>query len=494
MQALNRQTVVNTVHPERIIQVLNRQTVVNTLHPERIIQFGEGNFLRAFVDWMVARMNEETAFNAGVVVVQPIAQGMAEMVNRQDGLYTLVLKGLENGEPVFRTRLVDCITRALNPYADFAAYLALADQPQMRFIVSNTTEAGIVFCADDAFGDAPAKTFPGKLTQLLHRRFTTFGGAADKGFILLPCELIDRNGDALKRCVLQYADLWQLGAAFTAWIETANIFCNTLVDRIVPGYPRETVGEILEKVGYDDKLVVEGEVFHLWVIEGPEAVRLAFPADRAGLNVLFVPSMKPYRDRKVTLLNTPHTLLSPVGLLAGLETVRESVEDADVGAFVRRVMFDELIPALDLPVDELTAFAEAVLDRFRNPFVKHQMTSIMLNAFPKYKTRVLPSLKVYVARRGCLPQGMVLGLAALCVYYRGGTQGGCVCAPNDEAAIVELLRGLWATGDAVAVARGVLAATSIWGEDLNAVPGLADALAARIAAIEADGMRKALQA
>jgi tagaturonate reductase len=470
------------------MKTLNRQNVQANKYPERIIQFGEGNFLRAFVDWIVFNMNQKAGFNSSVVVVQPIDKGMVDMLNAQDGLYHVNLQGLDEGKEVDSIQLIDVISRGLNPYTQFDEYLKLAENPEMRFVISNTTEAGIAFDPACKLEDKPAKSYPGKLTQLLYHRFKTFNGAADKGFHIMPCELIFHNGVELKRCIEQYIELWQLGADFKKWFETACGVYPTLVDRIVPGYPKDTIDQILEKVQVEDKLVVKGEIFHLWVIEAPASLAAEFPADKAGLNVLFVPSEKPYHERKVTLLNGPHTVLSPVGYLSGLDTVREIVEDEVTGKFVRKVMFEELLSTLDLPQAELEAFANAVLDRFRNPFVKHFVTSIMLNSFPKFKTRDLPGLKIYLERKGLLPEGIVLGLAGIITYYKGGKRGDVEIVPNDDAAIVDLLKNLWATGSIQKVAEGVLGAEFIWGEDLNKVPGLTAKVAQFLASIEEKGM------
>jgi tagaturonate reductase len=473
---------------------LNRETVSAKLYPERIIQFGEGNFLRAFVDWIVWNMNEKASFNSSVVVVQPIENGMVDMLNEQDCLYHLNLQGLDKGKQVDSLQLIDVISRGLNPYTQFDDYLKLAENPEMRFVVSNTTEAGIVFDPRCMLADKPAKSYPGKLTQLLYHRFKTFNGAADKGLIVFPCELIFHNGRELKSCIEQYIELWNLGEEFKTWFETACGVYSTLVDRIVPGYPRETIGSILEKIQMEDKLVVQAEIFHLWVIEAPESVAKEFPADKAGLNVLFVPSEKPYHERKVTLLNGPHTVLSPVGYLSGFDIVREIVEDDVMGAFVKKVMFDELLVTLDLPKEELEKFGNDVLDRFRNPYVKHFVTSIMLNSFPKFKTRDLPGLKIYLSRVGKLPSALVLGLAGIITYYKGGKRGDVEIVPNDDKAIVDLLQKLWSTGSTNEVAAGVLGAQFIWGEDLNAVAGLTQKVAGYLDSIQQKGMLETVKA
>lgn len=477
------------------MEQLSRKTVSTAkTYTEKVIQFGEGNFLRGFVDWIIWNTNKKTDFNASVVVVQPIERGMTDMLNAQDGLYHVNLQGLDNGNTVDSIDMVDVISRCLNPYTQFEEYLKLAEQPEMRFVISNTTEAGIAFDPECKFTDKPASSYPGKLVQLLYHRYEYFNGAADKGFIILPCELIFLNGKHLRECILKYIEHWNLGEDFRNWFETAcGVYC-TLVDRITPGYPRDTVAQLTERAGIEDKLWVKAEIFHLWVIEAPQSVADEFPADKAGLNVLFVPSEAPYHERKVTLLNGPHTVLSPVGYLSGLDTVKECCEDPEIGAFVRKVMYDELMQTLNLPEEELKAFADSVMERFRNPFVRHLVTSIMLNSFPKYKTRDLPGLKTYLERKGTLPEGLVLGLAAICTYYKGGKRGEDDIVPNDDPKIMQLLTDLWASGDVRKVAEGVLAADElIWGEDLNAIPGLTDLLADDLAVIASEGMRAAVR-
>ena len=472
---------------------LDRQTAQAAKYPTKVIQFGEGNFLRAFVDWIIWNTNKATDFNAGVVVVQPIDRGMVDMLNSQDGLYHVNLQGIDKGQPVDSIEMIDVINGGLYPYAHYDEFIALAENPDIRFVISNTTEAGIAFDPSCKLDDQPASSYPGKLTQLLYHRYEHFNGDMTKGFIILPCELIFLNGKELKKCIYQYIDLWNLGDGFKAWFEQAcGVYC-PLVDRIVPGYPKDTIDQIHERIGYKDNLVVKGEIFHLWVIEAPESVADEFPADKAGLNVLFVPSEAPYHERKVTLLNGPHTVLSPVGYLSGLDTVKECVEDPLVGQFVRKVMYGELMETLNLPKEELQAFADSVVERFLNPYVKHFVTSIMLNSFPKYKTRDLPGLKTYLERKGELPKGLVLGLAAIITYYTGGKRGDVEIVPNDDAAIVALLKELWASEDVRKVAEGVLGAEFIWGENLNEIPGLTDLIVADLEIIRNEGMRAAVE-
>ncbi len=471
------------------MKALNKETAQKVQRPERIIQFGEGNFLRAFVDWIVYNMNEKADFNGDVVVVQPIEHGMVDMLKKQDCLYHVNLQGLDKGEVVNSLTLVDVISRALNPYSENDAFMALADQEEIRFVISNTTEAGIAFDPACKLDDAPASSYPGKLTQLLYRRFLTFGGDKSKGLIIFPCELIFHNGVKLKETIYQYIELWNLGEEFKTWFEEACGVYSTLVDRIVPGFPRKDIDAIKEKLQYDDNLVVQAEIFHLWVIEAPESIAKEFPADKAGLNVLFVPSEAPYHERKVTLLNGPHTVLSPVTYLSGVDIVRDACQHEVLGQYINKVMFEELMETLNLPKDELQQFGKDVLERFNNPFVDHAVTSIMLNSFPKFETRDLPGLKIYLERKGELPKGLVLGLAAIVTYYKGGERAdGAPIAPNDAPEIVELLKNLWATGDTQKVAEGVLAATSIWGENLNEIPGLTAALKSDLDSIQAKGM------
>ena len=475
------------------MKALDRQTAQTAKYPTKVIQFGEGNFLRAFVDWIIWNTNKATDFNAGVVVVQPIDRGMVDVLNSQDGLYHVNLQGIDKGQAVDSIEMIDVINGGLNPYTQNEEFMALAENPDIRFVISNTTEAGIAFDPSCKLDDKPASSYPGKLTQLLYHRYEHFNGDITKGFIILPCELIFLNGKELKKCIYQYIELWNLGEGFKTWFEQAcGVYC-TLVDRIVPGYPKDTIDQIHERIGFKDNLVVKGEIFHLWVIEAPESVAAEFPADKAGLNVLFVPSEAPYHERKVTLLNGPHTVLSPVGYLSGLDTVKECVEDPQVGQFVRKVMYGELMETLNLPKEELQAFADSVVERFLNPYVKHFVTSIMLNSFPKYKTRDLPGLKTYLERKGELPKGLVLGLAAIITYYKGGKRGDVEIVPNDDAAIVALLKELWATGDLRKVAEGVLAAEFIWGENLNEIPGLTDLVVTDLEIIQNEGMRAAVE-
>ncbi|MGZ4160436.1 MAG: tagaturonate reductase, partial [Neobacillus sp.] len=388
-------------------------------YPEKVLQFGEGNFLRAFVEWQIDVMNKKAGFNGSVVIVQPRGSEKVEELNEQDGLYTLYLQGMKEGKAVKEHSVINSISRGINLFTQYDQFTELASNPDLRFIFSNTTEAGIAYDETDRLEDRPQKSYPGKLTAFLYHRFLAFNGDKEKGFIIIPCELIDRNGEKLKEIVLQYAALWKLGEEFTQWILEANTFCCSLVDRIVPGFPKDTIGEITEELGYLDDMVVVGEQFHLWVIEGPQWIREEFPAQMAGLNTLFVDDMTPYRTRKVRILNGAHTAMTHVSYLYGLNTVAEAIEHQIIGNFVKELIFEEIIPTLELPVDELNSFADAVLERFMNPFIQHFLLSISLNSMSKFKTRDLPSLLEYFNRKKELPGKLVFSLAALISFYKG---------------------------------------------------------------------------
>ena len=467
---------------------LKRANFSANRYPEKIIQFGDGNFLRGFVEWIVWTMNEKANFNASVVVVKPRPGGSLELLDSQDGLYHLNLQGVQNGEEVDRMELMDVISRGLNPYQDFDAYLQLAENPEIRFVVSNTTEAGIVFDPDCSLEDKPGSSFPAKLTQLLFHRYQYFHGAADKGLMILPCELIFHNGVVLKKCIEQHITAWELDEGFRYWFQTACAVYSTLVDRIVPGFPKDSIDELWQRVQVKDQLLVQSEIYHLWVIEAPASLSDEFPADKAGLNVHFVPDEKPYHERKVTLLNAPHTLLAPVGYLSGLDTVKEIVEHEVLGQYVRKAMFDELMITLELPKDELIAFGEDVLERFRNPFVKHFVTSIMLNSFAKFRARELPALKIYLEKTGKLPSTLVLGLAGIITCYKGDSRGENTVGPNDDPVILGLVKELWSTGCIDNLVTKILSFEFIWGEDLNLISGLNAQLSENIKRIQEIGM------
>ena len=407
---------------------------------ERIIQFGEGGFLRGFADWMLQIANEQTDFEGKVVVVQPIEKGMCDMLESQGCVYTHLCRGAEGVD----VKKIDVISRCVKPYEDFDGYMALAQNPDFRFVISNTTEAGITFVDTDKMSDRPASSFPGKLTQLLKARYD----AGLPGFVFLPCELIDKNGQNLKKCVLQYADLWDLGDGFKAWVEKENIFCNTLVDRINTGYPKE---EKIE-VGFDDKMINTSEYFHLWVIEGYQGLFEEIPFDKCGLNVILTDNLEMYRTRKVRILNGAHTSLVPYALLSGFDTVKSCIDDEKMLAHIKKCVYDEIIPTLDLPREELIEYADNVITRFSNPYIRHMLISIALNSVSKFKVRVLPSILEYIKRYGKMPETLLFSFAKLIDFYMTDMT-------NDDAEVTAFMKS--------ATVAEILANEKLWGEDLS---------------------------
>lgn len=451
-------------------------------YPERMIQFGEGNFMRAFVDWQLQQMNQQGLFNGSAAVVVPIGQGIGGLMAEQDNLYTVLLNGIMHEQPVNSHEIITSVSRVINPYSDYEAYLALAENDELEFITSNTTEAGIAYQPEDRLEDAPPSSFPAKLTALLYRRFEL----GKKGFVIIPCELIDRNGEKLKEIVRQYAAAWNLGEAFLQWLDTENTFCCSLVDRIVPGYPRDKAAELEAELGYLDKLMVTAEPFLFWVIEGPAWLSERLPLAKAGLNVVVTDDMTLYRERKVHLLNGPHTAMVPLAMMAGLETVEDVMNDETFYRFVRSLLDEELIPVLDLPQEELLSYADAVLERFKNPFIRHELASISLNSISKFKTRLLPVLLRYQQERGQLPPLITLAFAALLLSYRGGR-----VKRQDSAEVLAVFDQAW--NQPSTFTASILGEVSLWGQDLTQVPGLAEAVDARLHQLQSSDSRAALQ-
>ncbi|HWR41866.1 tagaturonate reductase [Sporomusa sp.] len=486
---------------------LNNQLHPAAALPERVIQFGEGNFLRAFADWMIHQMNQQGLFNGRAVLVQPIAEGLSKQINEQDGLYTLFLRGLKNGQPYEEKEIISSVSRCINPYGQWNECLACAENADIEFVISNTTEAGIAYDQTDKLENQPPVSFPGKLTAYLYHRFGHFNGDPAKGMVILPCELIDRNGDNLKKVVLQLADAWQLPAEFASWIEQHNYFLNTLVDRVVTGYPRDEIKELEAKLGYQDTILDTGELFHLWVIEGPEQLANRLPFTKAGLNVIWTDDMTPYRTRKVRILNGAHTSSVPAAFLYGLDTVGEMMEHDVMGKYVRQIVFDEIVPSINLDKAMLDDFAESVMERFRNPFIKHYLLSILLNSSSKFKARVLPSILEYKTKHGSLPVKLTFSLAALIAVYKDGQvegsgmkarreQGDFVM--KDDVPVLEFFAEVWTAFDgspesASQVAQRVLANISLWGQDLTQVEGLVAKTGDYLYRIATNGMRAAVQ-
>ncbi|WP_273274045.1 tagaturonate reductase [Maribacter polysiphoniae] len=470
------------------MQQLNRANIGLTESlPIKVVQFGEGNFLRAFVDYAIQRLNKEADFNAGIAVVQPIDRGMVSMLNDQDGLYTLFTKGIKEGQEVEEKELITNIVKGIDPYADFHDFLDLAKEEQLQFIISNTTEAGIAYAATDTRDMRPPSSYPAKLTVLLHERYRHFDGAEDKGLTIIPCELINYNSDTLKKIILDYIGLWKLEEGFKNWVLNACTFHNTLVDRIVPGYPRDQIEAYNAQLDYGDKLLVSAETFFLWVIEGDDRLKQKLPFHKTGLDVKIVKDMQPFRTRKVRILNGAHTAMVPISILYGNQTVKESVDEKFTGPFIQSVVFDEIIPTLDMDKVELEAFAKAVFDRFRNPFIKHQLASIALNSISKFKVRVLPSLLEFVKRKNSLPVHMVFAFACLIRFYKGDFKGRELPV-NDDSEIVAEMAGIWQSGNYDAIAEKVLSKAEYWGEDLTKIKDLRQRIAKALQLIDEDGI------
>ncbi len=487
---------------------LNRKDLNISQHPERILQFGEGNFLRCFFDWQIDILNEKCGLDAGVLVVKPRNTPRPLDLNSQDGLYTSIIRGYDD-EGLLRNekRLITCINREISVYSQFDEYLAAAANPKLRFIISNTTEAGIVFNPDDKYEDRPQSSFPAKLTRFLHQRYLDFKGSAGSGLILIPCELIDYNGEALKEIVLKYAGIWELEKGFTNWLLSSNTFCSTLVDRIVTGYPDDEVQVLTDELGYKDNFITAGEYFHLFVIQGPAEVQEALKLSGSGLDVRFADDLKPYKQRKVGILNGCHTALVPVAWLCGFETVGAAVADSRLSEFLSRLLEAEIIPGLVSPVAglteaELMQYAESVIARFKNPFINHQLLSISLNSMTKFKTRLLPQFLEYNLTNGKLPPLISLSLAALAVFYRGELDERTWPVSDDEE-FIELFSRLWKDGAqpnedpslrAASVASGILGLDAHWGVSLGSMAGLQEKLTENILSILRNGMRETLEA
>ena len=405
---------------------------------ETVIQFGEGNFLRGFFDYFLDSLNKKGLYDGKAVVVQPRAGGKCALLNEQGCRYNLYLRGIENGEVKQEHYYIESVSRGVDPYADFDSYMALADNPDFRFVVSNTTEAGIEFDENCCFDDKPCKGFPAKLTQLLFKRYKN----GMQGFVFLPCELIDNNGDALKTCILKYAEHWKLENGFAEWINSQNVFANTLVDRIVTGYPDD---ETAEKHP-DDKFLDTAEIFHLWVIEGNFEDEL--PLEKAGFNVIWADDVKPFKKTKVRILNGAHTSMVAGALLSGIETVGECMADETISAFLNKCMSEEILPTIG-ENDVNVEFAKAVFDRFSNPFIKHKLRSIALNSVSKFSVRVLPTILEYKEKNGLYPKALTMSLAYLIYFCKNDIPDDAesVVTAMKNGSIAEILAdsGLWQT-------------------------------------------------
>lgn len=482
------------------MEILNSKLTGRKARPVKVVQFGEGNFLRGFVDYMIDIANEQGKFDGDIVLIKPIEFGNLEMFHNQDCQYTVSLRGIVDGEAKILNRKITSVADAVDTYNEYDKYMQLAELATLRFVVSNTTEAGIVYDDTDRFELTPPRTFPGKLTKFLHHRFETFKGDKDKGLVMLPVELIDDNGHMLKKCVLQLIELWGLGDDFRTWVEEACTFTSTLVDRIITGYPRDNEQEEWEKLGYEDHIMVTGEPFALWVIESDRDISKEFPLPDAGLPVIFTDNQKPYKQRKVRILNGAHTSFVLASYMAGNDYVKESMDDEDIRNFMMKTLNEEVIPTLTLPKKELEEFAAAVITRFNNPYVKHALLSISLNSVSKWRARCMPSFLGYVEKFGALPVHLTFSIAALMNFYSGtqlcgkaliGHRNGQEYEIMDDEKVLAFFRdnSEKASGEFV---TAFLGREDFFGQNLNEVEGLTDAVTAYLEDIRVNGMRAAL--
>ena len=476
---------------------LNKTTVERPERPVRILQFGEGNFLRAFVDWQIDIANEKGVMDAGIAICQPILDpehkvlGMIDLLHRQDNLYHVYLEGIENRQPKKDVRLVKSVMDSFNPYVDYAKYERYFLSPELKITVSNTTEAGIRYEEGDDLTAEPPKSYPAKMTALLYKRFKHFNGDPTKGLCIICCELIENNGSTLHDCVLRHARYHRLGQEFIDWVEQNCHFCDTLVDRIVPGFPRDTIGEIQQEIGYDDNLVVKAELYHLWAIGGPgyKEVMKELPLDRAGLHVVFMPSIKQFRDKKVRILNGSHTGMVPIALQMGCETVMDAFNTPDIERFINDTVAEEVIPMIEEDRAELERFAAGILERFYNPYIKHLLRSISLNSLSKWEARNYPTVCDNWFKAGRLARHECFTFAALMTLY--GPKSGF--EPDDTREFVDFIRTNWDSADLEATITKIVCRSGIFTVDFSEVPEFIPAVAGYVRDIEELGMAAALR-
>lgn len=434
---------------------------------ETVLQFGTGNFLRGFADYFINELNEQGLYDGKIVVVSPTNSKSVDKINAQNGKYNLILRGIENGNEISSINEINSISRAINPYENFEGFLSLAKNPDLCFIISNTTEAGICFDDTCKITDKPASSFPAKLTQFLYQRYE----AGLNGFVIFACELIDDNGKELEKCVLDYAKLWNLEDKFISWVKSENTFCNTLVDRIVTGYPKDEAELIFDEIGYRDNLLDTAESYHLWVIEGDFEDEL--PLQKAGFNVIWTNNVAPYKKMKVRILNGSHTSLVFPSLLCNVETVGESLKDEQLNAFLKTCLFDYILPMLD-DTDEIKSFANAVLERFSNPYIRHLWKSISLNSVSKFTARVLPTVNEYLSE-SIIPKPLAFSLACLIEYYNSNDV-------QDDKSAVDYIKN----NDT----ESILSNTDLWGVDLST---LSNTVNESLERIHRNGIREAIQ-
>ena len=435
------------------------------------IQFGEGNFLRAFVDYCIQILNDKTSFSGKVNIIQPLPEGMIEQLKIQNGKYNLFHEGIIQGKTIRDRMQINCVKQMNNPYQEFDQFLELAENENLTFVFSNTTEAGIVLDTKDQFTDKPPRSFPGKLTRLLHHRYKTFNGDPSKVLHIMPSELIEQNGTKLKKIILELSKIWKLEDHFISWINQ-NHFYNTLVDRIVPGFPKKDLDFYKKELFFDDQLIVTCEPFFLWVIEGnPELLKI-FPLDQLKeIDVKVVPDLGIFRTRKVRILNGSHTTMVPVGLLHGTKTVSDILKNDFLKTFLSQTLFDEIIPSVDLDKQQLNDYAHSVLERFSNPFIIHKLESISLNSISKFKVRVLPSLISYLRKQGKVPKNLTFSMAAL-IYFYGKEVSKHPYPLKDDPEIIAFFNKIWSKRNIEKVVVETLSNTDLWDKNLAEISPL----------------------
>lgn len=468
-----------------------------TDRPIKILQFGEGNFLRAFADFLVDVMNEAGLFDGSVAICQPIENGLCDLINSQDGIYTLMLRGRENGEASEKSRIIESVKKCVNPYNDFNSFLEFAHEKDLKIIISNTTEAGIAFCESDNFQDAPPSSYPAKLTRFLYERFEFFKGCDESAVYILPVELIENNGTELCRCVNEYAKKWCLPEEFLNWLGKCS-FSNTLVDRIVTGYPKKDDKEIFKNLGYTDKLLDTAEPFFFWAIEDKVGLKDVFPAQKSGLNAVFCENISGYKMRKVRILNGAHTVSVLGAYLSGYDIVRDMMNDADFSEFIITTLKEEVIPYIPLPTEEKEEFATSVLERFNNPYIDHRLLDISLNSVSKFKARCLPSVLDNV-KNGVFPKNLFFGLGCLIEFYNGqfdchgkftGTRNGKPYEIRDNKDILDFFNSINNKPDRI---KKILRKSDFWGCDLTEIEGATEFVEKICKTIETDGVKAAME-
>ena len=481
------------------MEILNNTIMKKkSARPIKIVQFGEGNFLRAFVDWFLQELNDAGLYHGDVAVIQPQPTGRIKALKAQDGRYTLIQEGMKDGQFTSEIKVIDVLQQFIDPYTAYEAYLKLAEVDTLEFVISNTTEAGIVLDETDLMSNTPPTSFPGKLLAFLHHRYETFHGDMNKGLYVIPCELIDDNGDELHRCLKELAIINGLSTAFLTWLSEANTFTNTLVDRIVPGYPTEQAAELTKKLGYIDDNMVMGEIYHLWVIEDRGGISNRLNGAKLGLNMIFTSDIKPYKIQKVRILNGLHTLMVPVAYLLGLNTVGDVMKNESLLTFIKNTTNLEIIPATGqyLPTELLHTFAHDVYDRFSNPQIHHELMAIALNAIAKFKSRLLPTALDYVSIKGKFPPHIAFSLASLLLFYKGWRHDEQINL-QDDPAVLAFFKTLWQpTGEEISeqfLVSKCLKNTALWGMDLNDIPGATEQVVEWMEKIIESGMAAALR-